>query len=417
MPLGARPGRGALKEEAMTGNNTGRELRRHRRGPAAACAAATALAAAGAAAAAPAFAADHAAPASRTTAAAPAAGATHPQPRTAGPWRTVKTVTGPGDPYFSAVTAPSSTSAWAFEAVAQGTARPEAWRLSGSTWRREPFPRGGGDIVDLASSTSPSNVWAFTQIQYSPRNHYQSRWRALRWNGSNWATVGSFRRGINGAAVIGPRDVWIFGSPFVPGANLGARHYNGQRWVDVPSGHGLVAGSALSATSVWATGGKQVAHWDGHTWSRTSVAALLPQDTELSHARMTGIYAQSASSVWAVGTGGRQDEGGPALLLHYNGHTWSKVAARSRNYSDPAQVVPDGAGGLWIPVPGSWGFDSRVLHYSGGHLAAVTLPGGPTRINVSAIASSRGGVSFGAGFTHPAGRPDRDRQAVILESR
>jgi hypothetical protein len=147
------------------------------------------------------------------------------------------------------------------------------------------------------------------------------------------------------------------------------------------------------------------------------VASLLPKDTELSHSALTGIYAQSATSVWAVGTGGRQDEGGPAVLLHFNGHTWSKVAARSRNYSDPAQVVPDGTGGLWIPVPGEWGFDSQVLHYSGGHLSAARLPGGPTRISVNAIASNRGGVSFGAGFTHPVSRPDRDRQAVILESR
>jgi hypothetical protein len=392
----------------MTGNNTGRDRWRHRRAQATACAAATALAAAGTAAVTPAFAASH------TTA---AAAATHTQPRTAGPWRIVKTVTGPGNPYFSAVTAPGSSSAWAFEAVTQGKARPTAWRLSGGTWRQAPFPGGPGDIVDLASSTSPTNVWAFTQLQDSALNHYKVRTRALHWNGSTWITVGTFRRGINGAAVIGPRDVWVFGSPFAPGANLGAWHYNGQRWVVTPSGHGLVAGSALSATSVWATGGKQVAHWDGQNWHRTSVAALLPRDTELSFSRMTGIYAQSASSVWAVGTGGRQDEGGPGVLLHYNGHTWSKVAARSRNVSNPAQVVPDGAGGLWIPVPGYWGSDSQILHYAGGHLAEVTLPGGPTRISVSAIASSPGGLSFGAGFTHPASGPDRDGRAVILQSR
>ena len=383
----------------MTGNNAGGRGR-HRRALAAACVTVTGLGMAGSA------------------SAAHAAAAAHAQPRTTGPWRVVKTVTGPGDPYFSAVTAPSSTSAWAFEAVTEGPAKPTAWRLANGTWSQVPFPGGAGDIVESASSTSPSNVWAFTQIQYGPRNHYKARSRALRWNGSSWATMGSFRRNINGAAVIGPRDVWAFGSLFVPGANLGARHYNGHRWVNVRSGHGLVAGSALSASSVWAVGSTQVAHWNGHTWSRTSVASLLPKHTQLSLPELTGIYAQSAASVWAVGTANRQDEGGPAILLHYNGHTWSRVAARARHYSNPVQVVPDGAGGLWIPVPGILGGASHLLHYSGGHLTAVALPGGATRTSVNAVSSGpHGGVSFGAGFTHRANQPGRGQRAVILESR
>jgi len=41
---------------------------------------------------------------------------------------------------------------------------------------------------------------------------------------------------------------------------------------------------------------------------------------------LAGIFAQSADSVYAIGNGGRQDEGGPLVILHWNGHQWSKVA-------------------------------------------------------------------------------------------
>jgi hypothetical protein len=345
------------------------------------------------------------------TATIPADAATHAQPHAAAAWRIVKTVSGPSDPYFSTVTAVSGTNAWAFGAAQDGKVKPTAWHLAGGTWSQVAFPGLGGEIVGSAGASSAGNVWAFTH------NQFNSRSRAVHWNGSNWTTAGSFTHPIGGAAVIGAQDVWVFGSPLAFHDSLGASHYNGHTWVNVPSGHGLTAGSGVSADSVWAVGGRHVAHWNGHTWSRTSVASLLPKDTELSHSELTGIYAQSASSVWAVGTGGRQDEGGPAVLLHFNGHTWSKVATDGLA-SDPAQVTPDGHGGLWIPVPGSDGGPSRILHYSGGHLTAVTVPGGGGRkLNVLAIAHGAGaGPSFAAGFTHKKNNFGVGLHAVILQS-
>ena len=373
-----------------------RRTHRRRTRAAAACAAAATLAAAGA------------------VAASSADAATHPQPHAghaAAAWRIVKTVNGPGDPYFSALTAVSGTRAWAFAAAQNGKVKPTAWHLAGGAWSEVAFPGRGGEIVGSAGSTSAGNAWAFTH------NQFNSRSRALHWNGSSWAAAGSFTHPIGGSAVIGPRDVWVFGSALAFHDSLGARHYNGHSWVSVPSGHGLIAGSGLSASNVWAVGGRQVAHWNGHTWNRTSVASLLPKDTQLSQSALTGIYAQSAADVWAVGTGGRQDEGGPTVLLHFNGHSWSKVITGQS--SDPAQVIPDGHGGLWIPVPGADGNASKILHYSGGQLAPVALPGGGGRkLNVLAIAHGPGGgPSFGVGYTHRKNNFGAGLHAVILESR
>ncbi len=39
----------------------------------------------------------------------------------------------------------------------------------------------------------------------------------------------------------------------------------------------------------------------------------------------------------------------PFVLLHFNGASWKHVVLLY-SYGQPMQVVPDGSGGLWIPV-------------------------------------------------------------------
>ena len=56
------------------------------------------------------------------------------------------------------------------------------------------------------------------------------------------------------------------------------------------------------------------------------MAPLLPPTTMFVHSALIGVYEQSPTSVWAAGSGDRQDEGGPVVVLHYDGHAWSKAA-------------------------------------------------------------------------------------------
>src|SRR5581483_2930465 len=124
-------------------------------------------------------------------------------------------------------------------------------------------------------------------------------------------------------------DVWVFGQPVFPGASFGAWHYNGRGWSPVASGRGLEGGSGRSAHDVWAFEGTDVAHWNGSAWSRTSVARLLPaaQKTHLNDPAVTGVFEQSPDSVYSTGNGNQEDDGGPMVLLHWNGRTWSRVAS------------------------------------------------------------------------------------------
>jgi hypothetical protein len=328
------------------------------------------------------------------------------QPMIAG-WHIVKQVRSGSFSGFTAVVAIGKTGGWAFN---QGTV-PTAWRRSGSTWTQVRFPGKPNEVVVAAGATSPADVWAFTA------GGAQSR--ALRWNGHTWTVQRSFPQQIGGAAVISPSDVWVFGQPVFPGAGLGAWHYNGRTWSRVASGHGLQGGSALSVNNIWAFDGSDIAHWNGSTWSRTSVSHLLPPKQELNGPLLTGIFAQSKDSVYAIGNGGLEDEGGPLVILHWDGYQWFKVAEGNFGFgTQPLQQVgSDGHGGLWIPMPGVDFQQSYLLHYTPGHpLSEAPLPGGPSRISVEAVAPIPGTTDLLAGGeTHAYNNPGTNVVAVLLQ--
>ena len=324
-------------------------------------------------------------------------------------WHIAKQVrSGPaGD--FTAVVATGRDSAWAFNgnAVADPDTVPTAWRRTGNTWTRVAFPGLRGEQVVAAGATSPSDLWAFTDVGAGSR--------VLRWDGHRWSVVKTFPAPIGGASVAGRDDVWVFGQPGII-EQLGAWHYNGDTWTR--AGAGLDGGSALSAADVWAFHGTSVDHYNGRRWASTNVAALLPRrQPDFNDPLVTGIYAQSPDSVYAIGNGNLQDEGGPTVVLHYDGRTWRRVAEGSFGYgTDPSQQIgPDGRGGLWLAMPGYDGQHSYLVHYSAGRLTTAALPHGPLGVDVESLAHVPGSTEMlGGGFTHARGNPSVGVTAVIL---
>lgn len=299
-----------------------------------------------------------------SAAAAPNASTGHATAAATSSWKIVKSVQGQNRPNFTAVTVTGRYSAWAFESTSSGSTflPPTAWRLAGGQWSRAAFPGKRGEQVLSASATSPSDVWAMANTLHGAR--------ALLFNGSNWSVMKTFSNRVFGNVVaLSRREAWVFGGF----SGTGAWHFHAGHWSLFRSGRGLAAGSALAADNVWAVGFTSVAHWNGTTWSRTSVKALLPPDTKLSHSRLTSIYAQSRSSVWAVGTEGQESQGGPVVILHYNGHRWTRAALANVCCGNPGQVIPDGSGGLWVPYGTPWN-SFTMLHYTGGQVHKVALP-------------------------------------------
>ncbi|HEV2375972.1 MAG TPA: hypothetical protein VGS19_27865 [Streptosporangiaceae bacterium] len=326
------------------------------------------------------------------------AGASHPA--TVARWQVIKTVHSNDMPAFTAMAVTGMHNAWAFASTSAKTA---AWRMEGTAWREVAFPGRSGDQVLAAGASAPDNVWAFASLR-------QGSGRALHWDGTRWSVVRQFSKTIGNGLVLGPRDVWVFGEPYVPGNGLGTWHYDGKTWTRYKNAGALTAASALSPSSIWAVGDKTAAHWDGSRWSLTSLAKILPPDSLVCHSQVTAVYAASPGDVWAAGMGGCDNLGrAPFVLLHFNGTAWQRVASVS-SYGEPYQVVPDGSGGLWIPVITGFPGTFSMLHYSGGHLGQVPLPlPGPTmRMGVAHVSGST--VTFGDGASYQDGVP----QAALI---
>lgn len=307
-------------------------------------------------------------------------------------WRIVKRVHAGGTSQFTAVATLGSRGGWAFLSQDGVTA---AYKRTGSSWTRVSFPHRGKENVVAARALSGGNAWAFTGEGASSR--------AVHWHGHRWTTEHTFRGALGSATVISSDNIWVFGSAYLPSG--GTYHYNGRSWKHVSSGHGLAGGSASSAGNDWAFGGTDVARWTGSTWKRTSLRHLLPRALS-GHRNNPGVvamYAQSAHSIWVVGDGRDENQGGPVVVLHYNGHSWKKVAsagpgtAAAQGFSAYGSIAPDGHGGLWFPIAQT-DVPAQMLHYTGGKIKVAHLPLPGFDIDLSAVAAISGGGALAVGY-------------------
>ena len=272
------------------------------------------------------------------------------------------------------------------------------------------------EAIVAAAATSADDVWAVSDISAGSTGS-----RVLYWNGHKWTVVKTFKNLAGGLAVLGPRDVWVFGDQeaFPASRNNGAWHYNGSTWSQVPSGKGLAGGSAVSHTDVWAFHGTSVYQWNGSAWHGTSVASLLPAKDQLNAPQVTGILALGKNNVYAIGNGSREDEGGPTVVLHYNGQHWAKEASGNFGFGSVTQLPAqsgelDGGSGLWLPQPGADGAKSYIVHYAGSALTAAPLPVSGNSIAVFTVSRIPGTAwQLASGYTFNT--RTSAQTAVILE--
>lgn len=113
---------------------------------------------------------------------------------------------------------------------------------------------------------------------------------------------------------------------------------------------------------------------------------------------MAGVYAASARSVYAIGSGGDETVGGPLVVLHYNGTSWRRLAL-SKTAGGPMAVIPDGKGGLWIPVD-VFVLNGRMDHFTRGILSTARLPIRSARLRVGSAAIAPGSTAaFVVGYS------------------
>jgi hypothetical protein len=273
-------------------------------------------------------------------------------------WHTILSAANGRTPnQIDTVVATGKTTGWAFLNAA--TAAYE--RTGANAWKKVAFPGRGGS-VNVAGSSSPTNVWAALKSSSGQATEL------YRWNGRSWTAAKSLRGSLTAISVLGPNDVWVFGG------SAGVTHFNGRTWTKVSSTP--QGGSALSDNNVWAFNGTDVDHYNGRKWTATNVASLLPaQLSGHGPSALTNILALAPNNVYATGEGDQTPRGGPGVVLHFNGHTWTK-AAESGSFATISgeSLASDGRGGFWIS---SESFPSRLegalFHYSAGQLTEVNL--------------------------------------------
>jgi hypothetical protein len=161
-------------------------------------------------------------------------------------------------------------------------------------------------------------------------------------------------------------------------------HWNGTRWKHFSSpdkdGNGLLNGIyARSASNIWAVGSygsgsierSLIEHWNGKHWKVVSSPSLGGSANEL-----TAIRGISSHSIWAVGD--VVSPGAKTLILHYNGHRWKQVTSPSVSGSPNflTAVRPVSATNAWAVgySDQSAGDRTIILHWNGHHWRKASSP-------------------------------------------
>jgi hypothetical protein len=301
-----------------------------------------------------------------------AAGAATTASAATGPaWHVVlSTSSGTVSDSFVTVVATGQNSGWAFRSDGAAFERTGA-----TTWKQVAFP-GTGGVVSAAGASSPSDVWAAYDVSGETQLYH--------WNGRSWTLAKSFTSGAIGAiSALSPSDVWVSGT-------AGMFRFNGRTWTEVSATLGL--GSALSDSDVWAFNGTDVDHYNGRTWTATSVASLLPAQLAGHPAsNVSDVIELAPNNVYATGEGDQTPRGGPGVVLHYNGRSWSLV--ESGGFVEGGKLASDGAGGLWIEGQSFPGRLPELFHYSAGQVTDTGPVGEPA--SVSQIPGTREALSGG----------------------
>jgi hypothetical protein len=287
------------------------------------------------------------------------------------------------------------------------------------------------------TAISGSNAWAVGE-------GLSAALLVLRWNGRSWTKVpapspGTLLNYLNGVSAVSAADVWAVGAyQDSRVAKTLTLRWNGTRWTRVPSpsfggtgtsGSRLASVSATSATDAWAVGSYAkpgagpmsqalILHWNGRTWTKVPA----PSPGTLSNS-LLGVTSVSASDAWAVGSylvGSVAKAQVKPLLLHWNGASWAQVAVPlppKVNGSGLVSVSADSPTDVWAVgeynvVVGGKPTPARplALHWNGASWARVATPTPPAGTGALAAVTA---VSTRNAWAVGMGGP-ADRNTLVL---
>lgn len=289
-------------------------------------------------------------------------------------WRVTKTVA-VANASLDDVVATSSTDAWAVGTGDAGTGTPVYYHWNGKTWQKFTRPGPAGSFGANVSASSPSNVWV-SVANGAVFDH---------WNGSTWTTKSfgtSDTASPDAVVTTGPKNVWAFTYDFNTSRET-AHHFNGTVWKDtvLPASidgaglTGLVSASSAANIWAWAVGTApsswETLHYNGTKWSIVHIPAnLVPSGKTF---EVKEMLAESPTNVWATTTDFGSGSDSPIVLLHWNGHKWSKVTKNVPAGLLLGPIASDGGSGLWLCAESPSG-TPFFAHYLAGTWTRAKVP-------------------------------------------
>ncbi len=277
-----------------------------------------------------------------------------------------------------------------------------AWFLGGSDVGRHGYPLGWSlhdghqepagfstyvpGWITAASATSPTNMWAVTNLG----TVYQ--WDAT---GSTWAVApgGNWALGtrFTGITALSPTDVWVFGTNGTRYPGAGTWQWSGPSsgWTDVTGAASAVyQASAASASDIWGIGGTHgsnstLLHYGGSSWRRVRPAAL-------AGFRYTHVLAFGGKNVWLAGS-----VGGSPRLAHYNGRSWTSLPMPGSTAA--TGVCRDGHGGIFVVANSGDGTSIVRDRSASGTWRTTSVSKSPANEVLACALDARSGAVWGAG--------------------
>lgn len=266
-----------------------------------------------------------------------------------------------GSVSLSGVTKPDAYTTWVtgFHLTQEGKAltfTPAVYTKddrSGGPWTELPTAPGvTGRSNAIAATSRTDALLVGDQIGSALGNGIMTQ----HWNGSSWTVAeaptapNSISGGLLSLSALSPTDVWAAGwlqiqDAAIPDPDGGPteivshdegviEHWDGQKWTRMPlpqpyPAWALNSISASAPNDVWAVGNgfgdddkPLVLHYDGVAWT----ALPTPPFGGL-YGEFNGVAANGPNDVWATGrTILDEEDRGHALVMHWNGTTWTRIA-------------------------------------------------------------------------------------------
>lgn len=346
------------------------------------------------------------------------------------------------DAYLMDVLALGPDHAWTAgaELNRRGPRRPLVETWNGKEWTRSLGAVAGPDNVFTSiSGTGSHDLWA---VGFHSIGEFDFHDLAEHWNGSYWTVdsppTSSGAQMLVGVEAVSSSNVWAVGyrvarqgrkKPVVwqhTAAGWSAHH----PFVPAATSAALTGVAAAGADDIWAVGWTShggvtlplLEHWNGHLWTRTSVAGV-----NSSEAVLADITAGGPAQIWSVGYR-RVGTATRPLVMRWTGGAWSVV---------PGPVTPDpmtlltgvaiaGPDAIWV-VGAGYDMSSRSFHALAAHHDVngwSIQPGasGQPYTLIRAVSGPLGGTGWAvawskAGSAHVRACPPTQAQAASIAPR